>query len=52
MHASVRANEQLRTSHPGIFRCANAADRYDAIRQPWRLRTGGDYPDATLARQV
>jgi hypothetical protein len=42
MHAFVRANEQL--SHAGIFRSANAADRYDDIRQPWRLRTGGDYP--------
>jgi hypothetical protein len=46
MHAFVRANEQLRTSHAGIFQSAKAADRYDDIRQPWRLRIGGDYPDA------
>ena len=49
---SARANERLRTSDAGILQTAKAADRYDDIRRPWRLRMGGDYPGSTLARQV
>jgi hypothetical protein len=49
---SARANVRLFTTDAGILQSAEAADRYDDIRKPWRLRMGGDYPSSTLARQV
>ena len=47
---SARANGWLCTVDTGILQSAEAADRYNDIRKPWRMRTGGDYPDSTLAR--
>lgn len=41
---SARANGRLCTVDTGILQSAKAADRYNDIRKPWRLRTGGDYP--------
>lgn len=47
---SARADGRLCTVDTGILQSAKAADRYNDIRKPWRLRTGGDYSDSTLAR--